>query len=103
MRISERSSDVCSSDLASKTLWQRTLTIFAGPAMNFILAFVIFVILAFVQGVPSNEPILGKLTEDGAAISSGLKEGDIVHAIDGAEITQWPDVDRKSVGEVKRV
>lgn len=77
---------------ASKTLWQRTLTIFAGPAMNFILAFVIFVILAFVQGVPSNEPILGKLTEDGAAISSGLKEGDIVHAIDGAEITQWPDV-----------
>ena len=22
----------------------------------------------------------------------GLREGDIVHAIDGAEITQWPDV-----------
>lgn len=77
---------------ASKTLWQRTLTIFAGPAANFVLAFVVFVILAFVQGVPSTEPILGKLTEDGAAVSSGLKEGDIVHAIDGAEVAEWMDV-----------
>lgn len=33
----------------SKKLGQRALTIFAGPAMNFILAFVIFVILGFVQ------------------------------------------------------
>ena len=47
--------------------------------MNFIFAFVVFVILAFIQGVPSDEPILGKLTEDGAAIEAGLKEGDIVH------------------------
>ena len=28
---------------------------------------------------------LGNLTEDGAAIASGLKEGDIVHSIDGAK------------------
>jgi len=77
---------------ASKTLWQRTLTIFAGPAMNFVLAFLVFVILAFIQGVPSTEPVLGKLTSDGAAISAGLKEGDIVQAINGAEIGAWPDV-----------
>ena len=58
---------------ASKTLGQRTMAIFAGPMMNFVLAFFIFIIIALIQGIPSNEPMLGKLTEDGAAISAGLK------------------------------
>lgn len=77
---------------ASKSLLQRTLTIFAGPLFNFILALVIFLMLAFMQGVPTNDPILGKLTPDGSAQSAGLKEGDIVHSINGTEITSWEDV-----------
>jgi len=77
---------------ASKTLGQRTMAIFAGPMMNFVLAFFIFVLIALLQGIPSNEPMLGKLTEDGAALSSGMKEGDIVQSIDGVEISNWSDV-----------
>ncbi|WP_318504596.1 RIP metalloprotease RseP [Bacillus sp. T3] len=77
---------------ASKTLGQRTMAIFAGPFFNFVLAFIVFVIIAFLQGVPSSEPILGKITDDGTAIKAGLKEGDIVHSIDGTEITSWTDV-----------
>jgi regulator of sigma E protease len=77
---------------ASKTLGQRTMAIFAGPMMNFILAFFIFIIIALLQGIPSNEPMLGKLTEDGAALSAGLKEGDIVQAVEGVEISSWSDV-----------
>ena len=60
--------------------------------MNFVLAFFIFIILALLQGIPSNDPMLGKLTQDGAAFSSGLKEGDIVQAIDNVEISSWSDV-----------
>lgn len=77
---------------ASKTLGQRTMAIFAGPMMNFVLAFVVFVIIALIQGMPTNEPVLGKLTPDGAAIEAGLKEGDVVHSVDGAEISSWTDV-----------
>lgn len=77
---------------ASKTLGQRTMAIFAGPMMNFVLAFFIFILIALLQGIPSNEPILGELTEDGAALSSGLEEGDLVQTIDGAEISSWSDV-----------
>ncbi|MBA4536224.1 RIP metalloprotease RseP [Bacillus aquiflavi] len=77
---------------ASKTLGQRTMAIFAGPMMNFILALVVFILLAFMQGVPINEPILGKITEDGAAQKAGLKEGDIVRSIDGSDITSWEDI-----------
>ncbi|CEG26828.1 RIP metalloprotease RseP [Bacillus sp. B-jedd] len=76
----------------SKTLWQRTLAIFAGPMMNFVLAFFVFLILALVQGVPSNEPKLGKITPDGAALEAGLKEGDVVQSISGTEISSWTDV-----------
>ena len=67
----------------SKKLGQRALTIFAGPAMNFILAFVIFVILGFVQGVPVDKPMVGKVMENSAAEQAGLKENDTIQAIDG--------------------
>ncbi|KUP07141.1 zinc metalloprotease [Bacillus coahuilensis m2-6] len=76
----------------SKTLAQRTMTIFAGPMMNFVLAFVIFLILALLQGVPMDKPILGQLTDDGAANEAGLQEGDEVITIDGSEVNSWLDI-----------
>ncbi|MFS0782265.1 RIP metalloprotease RseP [Bacillus sp. 1P06AnD] len=77
---------------ASKKLGQRTMAIFAGPMMNFIFAIVIFTVLAAVQGVVVDDAKIGKLTPDGAAISSGLKTGDVVQSIDGAETSSWMDV-----------
>ena len=77
---------------ASKKLGQRTMTIFAGPMMNFVLAFFVFMILAFLQGVPTLDPMLGKLTPEGAAQKAGLLEDDIVQSISGTEISSWTDV-----------
>lgn len=77
---------------ASKTLPQRAMAIFAGPMMNFVLAFFVFIIIALLQGVPTNEPKLGEITSDGAASAAGLVKGDIVQSINGAEISSWSDV-----------
>ncbi len=77
---------------ASKTLGQRTMAIFAGPMMNFLLAIVLFMIIAAFQGVVVDEPRLGELTTDGAALSSGLKKGDVVQSIEGEEVSSWMDV-----------
>lgn len=77
---------------ASKTLPQRAMAIFAGPMMNFILAFFVFIVIALLQGVPTNEPKLGEITPDGAAKGAGLVKGDIVQSINGAEISSWSDV-----------
>jgi regulator of sigma E protease len=77
---------------ASKTLGQRTMAIFAGPMMNFLLAAVLFMVIAAFQGVVVDEAKLGELTADGAAISAGLKKGDIVHSIDGEDVSTWMDV-----------
>lgn len=76
----------------SKSLGHRTMTIFAGPMMNFVLAFVIFVIIGLFQGVAVDEPRLGELTADGSAITSGLKNGDEIQSIDGNEVSSWQDV-----------
>ncbi|NCU16497.1 RIP metalloprotease RseP [Pallidibacillus pasinlerensis] len=77
---------------ASKSLLARTLTIFAGPLFNFLLAVVVYIIIGLLQGVPSDEAKLGVITEDGAAIEAGLQEGDIVHSIDGEKVTKWAEI-----------
>ncbi|WP_110929707.1 RIP metalloprotease RseP [Bacillus massiliglaciei] len=77
---------------ASKSLGHRTMTIFAGPMMNFILAFVIFVLIGLFQGVAVDEPRVGELTKDGTAAEAGLKSGDMIQSIDGTEVASWQDV-----------
>jgi regulator of sigma E protease len=77
---------------ASKSLGNRAITIFAGPLMNFVLAILIFTILAAFQGVPVTDPVLGVLTNDGAAKAAGLQKGDTVISIDGSEISNWDDI-----------
>ena len=71
---------------ASKKLGSRTMTIFAGPMMNFVLAIVVFTIIGFIQGVSVKEPMLGMISQDSAAQEAGLKQGDVVISIDGAEL-----------------
>ncbi len=77
---------------SSKSLMQRTLAIAAGPAMNFVLAFIILIAIGLLQGTPIDKPILGKLTEDGAALQAGLHEGDIVREIENEQVSTWNDI-----------
>lgn len=71
-----------------KRLAQRAMTIFAGPLFNIILAFVLFSAVIFSMGVPNEEIVqLGPLQEEGAAQQSGLREGDIVVAINKKPVT----------------
>ncbi|NPC92608.1 RIP metalloprotease RseP [Bacillus sp. WMMC1349] len=76
----------------SKSVWKRIKAIAAGPIMNFILAYVILVFLGIVQGVPSDEPVLGKLVDNGRAAEAGLHEGDRIQTINGKKMESWTDV-----------
>ncbi len=73
----------------SKSLGHRFMTIFAGPLFNFILAFFIFLLMALLQGLPTNEPIVAEVTEDGPAIAAGMEAGDKVISINGKDIPDW--------------
>lgn len=73
----------------SATVGQRALSIFAGPAMNFILAFILCLILVRMTGVPVENPtgvVLGQVTSDSPAQSSGLLKGDLVEKVNGTEV-----------------
>ena len=86
----------------SKTVGQRAMAIFAGPLFNFILAFVVFVIIALMQGVPTNEPIIYDIKENGPAATAGMQAGDYVKEIDGVVVEEWKDLSetvQKSPGE----
>ncbi|MFP3916222.1 RIP metalloprotease RseP [Lysinibacillus telephonicus] len=73
----------------SKKVGQRAMTIFAGPLFNFILAFVVFVFIALMQGVPTNEPVIYDVVDDGPAQAAGMEAGDLVKEIDGVAIEDW--------------
>lgn len=73
----------------SKSVWQRFLTLFAGPLFNFLLAFVLFTILFYIQGKSVDEPIVGTVMEDTPAAEINLEEGDRIRSIDGTEVDSW--------------
>lgn len=76
----------------SKTIGQRALAIFAGPLMNFVLAVVLLIAFALFQGMPVNEPKVGAVSPNSAASEAGLKEGDLVVAINGQPVETWEEM-----------
>ena len=76
----------------SKTVGQRSMAIFAGPLFNFILAFFIFLLIGLLQGIPTYEPVITQVTDDGPAMAAGMQDGDHVKSINGTAITTWQEL-----------
>jgi len=76
---------------ATQTPLRRSAIVFAGPAMNFIFAFVVYALLFAIVGaeVASNEPRVGGVAAGSPAEEAGLKMGDKVVAVDGQPTTTW--------------
>lgn len=82
----------------AKTKWQRFLTVFAGPLMNFVLAFVIFLVVGLCQGVANTESsVIGEVNGNYYA-GKVLQEGDKITYIKGVndleatKINSWDDI-----------
>jgi len=75
-----------------KTVMQRFWAIFAGPAANFLLAFVLFASIGLMYGVPHDVAQLGEVRAGGPAAQAGLKEGDRVISIEGNPVNSWQDI-----------
>jgi regulator of sigma E protease len=93
----EQEDDPPTSDIgrsfASRSLWQRLVIVFAGPAANFLLAVVIyFVFFAGHTELPA--AVVGDVLEDSPAARAGLEPGDRVLAIDGGGIRYWEELER---------
>jgi regulator of sigma E protease len=60
----------------SKTLWQRALIVFAGPAVNFILAILIAMGFLLAFGKSVTPPVVDVVQPNSAAAVAGLQTGD---------------------------
>lgn len=65
-------------------VWRRIATLFAGPFANFLIAYVLAVIL--VSFSSWNYPVINKMTEDSAAVEAGMQVGDKFISIDGEKV-----------------
>jgi len=94
----ERSSDPRS--FLSKPRWQRLIILFAGPAMNVILAVAVLTglfMVRFPKTPSSPSPEIGYVVPNSAAAKAGLKEGDRIVQIDGTSNPTWEDINMKEV------
>lgn len=73
----------------SKTVAQRALSIFAGPLMNFILAFVLFALHIQMAGIPEPDPShleVGEVMQNMPAEDAGVRQGDIIDTVNGVKV-----------------
>src|SRR5689334_22588581 len=76
----------------TKPLIVRFLIVFAGPAMNFVLAAAIFAIVFMTVGRPALPSIVGRVTEGGPASAAGLATRDRIAKVDGHPIRSWDEL-----------
>ncbi|MEK4565280.1 RIP metalloprotease RseP [Alkalihalobacillus sp. FSL R5-0424] len=74
----------------SKSVGKRAMAIFAGPLMNFVLAFFLFVIVAAIQGIPT--PEVSAVAEGSGAEEAGIQQGDVIQSINGEDVSTWRQV-----------
>ncbi len=67
-----------------KPLWQRAIIVFAGPFFNFILAYVVSVILVAAVGV--DKPVVTEVMDGYPAKEAGLQAGDTIVALNSYKV-----------------
>ena len=65
-------------------VWRRIATLFAGPFANFIIAYILAVVL--VSFSAWDYPVINKMTEESAAAEAGMMPGDKIISVDGEKV-----------------
>jgi regulator of sigma E protease len=78
-----------------RPLWQRAAIVMAGPAFNFFFAFLSLFVLFAVSGLPYVPTEVGRIIEGAPAERAGLKNGDMIVAVDGTPVKRWEELSRQ--------
>ncbi len=74
-----------------KTVWQRMAVVMAGPLMNLIFAFFVFMAITLL-GEEVKGPKIGDVRPTTAAFASGFRSGDTVLKIGASAISNWDEL-----------
>lgn len=75
-----------------KPLYKKAMIVAAGPIANFLLTIVIFIYFIMSNGLPSIDPVIGKIMPDSPALAAGLQTGDRIIKIDGNKVSSFNDI-----------
>jgi len=89
--LMEDISDAHDVSFNSKTVSQRMSVMFAGSFMNFILAFILFSIVAWTSGFATTT--LMHVSPQSPAEAAGLAAGDRITSLNGSRIFLWNDIE----------
>lgn len=78
-------------EFMSKPVYRRALVLTTGPALNYLLGFLLFAFV-FMTGNPQVTSKVGGIIDDYPAKQAGLKEGDRITQINGKPVLWWEDV-----------
>ncbi len=82
--VAEEKGDYDERSFFNVPVWRRIATLFAGPFANFIIAYILAVIL--VSFSAWNFPVINRMTDDSAAVEAGMQPGDKIISIDGEKV-----------------
>mgnify|MGYP000061884727 CR=1 FL=1 len=89
----------------AKPRWQRLIIAFAGPAMNILLAVALLTGLFMVRfpktPTAGGPAVVGHVLPDSAAARAGLRDGDIITAIDEITNPTWEDILVKEISNAR--
>jgi len=78
-------------EFLSRSVFDRFKIIFAGPLLNYILAFLLFSVI-FMFGSPTLTTEVGGLLTDYPAKAAGILAGDKIVSVDGKPVKFWEDM-----------
>lgn len=84
-------------EFAAKPWYAKFFMVVNGALFNYVLAAVIFSVLVFWQGIPQTDPAqlsakVGSIAKGYPAEKLDLKEGDIITAVNGKNVTNWKEL-----------
>ena len=79
----------------AQPVWKRALVVFAGPAINYIFAFILLAALFSFNGQPVTPPVAAAVMGESSAQEAGFLPHDRIVSIDGKRISTFEDIRRE--------
>ncbi len=80
------------SSFNSKALWQKTIIVGAGPFVNLVFGFLLFLVFGLFASAKQYQPVIGHVLEDSPAHQAQMQTNDEIVSINGQSIKYWADI-----------
>lgn len=78
--------------IESQSVWRRIMIYAAGPFMNIVLAFSLFMGVGLITGSPSTDAVIGSISPDQPISETILEDGDTILTIDNESVSSFSDI-----------